>query len=119
MKILVPVEEYNGENSILSLHFGKAGSYVVVECSEGNVRIVSVIENPKMSGKRPGELATELDIDAVVIPGGIGMRALELFRSRGIDVLSTTCRDLKCLMEEIRKGELRPYTETPCPGKHG
>ncbi|NPA23813.1 MAG: hypothetical protein GXO23_05930 [Crenarchaeota archaeon] len=118
MKVLVPVEQYQGDSSILSLHFGKAGHYVILEIDNGNVRIVEVIENPKVRGIRPGELASELDIDAVIVPGGIGMKALEILRGRGVKIFSTSCRDLRCLMEELRKGELKPYTETPCPGEH-
>jgi len=119
VKVLVPVEEYKGEDSILSIHFGKAGHYVILEVSNGNVKIVDVIENPKTRGIRPGELVLELDVDAVIVPGGIGIKAIELLKSRGVKLYSTSCRDLRCLIEELKKGELKPYTETPCPGEHG
>jgi len=118
VKVLVPVEEYKGENSILSIHFGKAGHYVILEVSNNDVKIVDVIENPKIRGIRPGELVLELGVDAVIVPGSIGVKAMELLRSRGIRLFSTSCRDLKCLIEELKKGELRPYSEIPCPGEH-
>ncbi len=118
MKVLVPVEEYRGEDSILSIHFGKASHYVILEVSGNDVKIIDVIENPKVRGIRPGELVLELGVDAVIVPGGIGIKAIELLKSRGVKLYSTSCRDLKCLIEELKRGELKPYSETPCPGEH-
>ncbi len=116
VRYVVPIDDKS--NLSISEHFGHAQYFAILVKENDNVKLEEIIEIPRDRGIRPGEYAAELSVDAVIIRGNIGYRALELFRSKNIKVYKTDCEDVECVIEELKKGNLTEFTGEPCPG-HG
>ncbi len=115
MKLLVPLDENRGFSSRISSHFGRAPYYAVLLVEDDKTSF-EIIMNPRLQGIRPAELALRLGVDGVVVRGGIGVQALELLRSVKIKVFETSSETLQGLVYEVRKGLLREYSGSGCPG---
>jgi len=82
MKIAVPVAEGR-----LTPHFGHAAEFVVVHAENEQIKKTEVLEPPPHEpGVLPGWLY-EFGV-GVVIAGGMGQRAIELFAQKGIKVVT-------------------------------
>lgn len=69
-RILIPVLDRNGLESMISDHFSRSPYYALVELDEDyNVENVEFIGNPRAMGYRPGEYFAGLNIDYIVITG--------------------------------------------------
>lgn len=78
-KIAVPTD---GDN--VAQHFGRCPQYTIVEADGDGIKNKEVIENP---GHKPGFLPkylNERNVD-VVLAGGMGRRAKDLFDQNGIE----------------------------------
>lgn len=81
MKIAVPVV-----NGRLAAHFGHCGAFEVFDVGDGSVAGSETVEAPPHEpGLLPAWLS-ELGVN-MVIAGGMGRRAQDLFRQSGIDVV--------------------------------
>jgi predicted Fe-Mo cluster-binding NifX family protein len=101
MKIAVATE-----NKQASAHFGHCEGFTVYEVNEGKVVNKSFTPNP---GHRPGFLPVflkELEIN-VIIAGGMGASAQQLFNENGIEVVVGAEGVSDDLVEKYIKGELK------------
>ncbi len=117
-RYVVPLEDNKGLDSPLCPHFGQAKYFAIIRKEDNNVTVEQIVENPRSLGLRPGEYISQLDVDAVIVPGGIGMKALQLLTNRGIELYQTQCTTLECVMQEIKEEKLQRFDRRPCPGKH-
>lgn len=79
-KIAIP-----SNNGNVSAHFGHCAQFTIFDTENGEVKNKSVIDNP---GHKPGFLPkflSEKDVD-LVLAGGMGTRAINLFNNAGVDV---------------------------------
>ncbi len=90
MIVAIPVEEDRGPDSEVARHFGRARYFAFVEVEEGSVKGVVVKGNPRRGEHSPGELPAFVRDNgaSVVIAYGMGPRAIELFRSYGLEVVT-------------------------------
>ncbi len=81
-KIAIPTE-----NGRVAAHFGRCPEYTLFQTAEGEVINKEVIDNP---GHRPGFLPRFLAEQGVdcIIAGGMGRKAVNLFRENEIEVLT-------------------------------
>lgn len=101
MKIAVASEKDQA-----SAHFGHCEGFTVYEVNEGKVVNKSFTPNP---GHRPGFLPVflkELEIN-VIIAGGMGASAQQLFNENGIEVVVGAEGVSDDLVEKYIKGELK------------
>lgn len=86
MKIIVPLDEYNGPGSKVCDHFGSAPFFALVDMVAGEVEI---IDNKNMHHDHgactPADMFTGLGASAMVI-NGIGARAAAKMQSFGMDI---------------------------------
>ena len=115
-KVMVPLKSKEGLKSRISEHFGRAPYFAIIDLSGGDAK-VEFIENPRRQGYAPGEYAVVSGVEYVVIKGGIGVRALQLLRRRGVRVIETSGEVLEDVIEELRAGKLREYVGEGCPGE--
>ena len=101
MKIAVPAE---GQN--ICPHFGHCESFILFDVEDGKITAENVIPNP---GHRPGFLPNFLaDRGAeVIIAGGMGGGAVDIFNERGVEVVVGAAGDAKAAVESYLKGELK------------
>lgn len=101
MKIAVACED-----KIVTGHFGHCENFRIYETQEGNIVSEESVPNP---GHRPGFLPNYLgDLGVqVIIAGGMGGGAVEIFNERKIEVIVGAAGDARLAVEAYLKGELK------------
>ena len=86
--IAIAAEDDRGLDAEVGAHFGRCPYYALVEANGGTVLGSRVVSNPYFDMPRPGVMPRFIrDIGAnVIIAGGMGPRAIEMFHGFGIDV---------------------------------
>ena len=99
------------EGNMVAAHFGRCSHYTIVDLSEGKEESRSVIPNP---GHRPGYLPgflAELGVK-VIIAGGMGPRAQDLFSERGISTVVGVSGSIDEAVRGYLQGTLRSGEST-------
>ena len=88
-KIALSANDKNGLDGEMSMHFGRCPAYVVAYITADNqVEKTEVVENPYFGQHVPGQVPAfikSLGAD-VMIAGGMGPKAIDMFQGFGIDV---------------------------------
>lgn len=99
----------SNDQGFVSPHFGRCRTFTLVEVEGDQILKIEEIENP---GHQPGFLPQFLAEKGVkcIICGGMGPRALALFREKGIDAMVGVAGKIeeviqKFVHEEIEEGE--------------
>lgn len=90
---------------IVAGHFGHCENFILFDAEEGQITAQESIPNP---GHRPGFLPNFLaDKGAqVIISGGMGGGAVDIFNERGVEVIVGAQGDAQAAVEAYLKGEL-------------
>lgn len=116
MKIAIPVEKFEGEDSIISQHFGRAPVFAIVNIAKnGEVKSIEPVANTgsHFGGRGAAlELVLGLNVDAIIVKG-MGPRALQAFQENGVAVLTGEVDTVKEALNAYVKGNLLNLTE-PC-----
>ncbi len=90
---------------MVAQHFGHCENFCIFETEDGRISEVKSIANP---GHKPGFLPNFLgDMDVnVIISGGMGGGAVEIFNERKIEVIIGATGDAHKAVETYLKGEL-------------
>jgi predicted Fe-Mo cluster-binding NifX family protein len=86
--VAVPSMHPGGLDAMRSGHFGHCDVFTLIHVEDGQIRNVSVLDNPphQQGGcQAPVSLLHKSQAEALIV-GGIGMRPLMGFRQVGIDV---------------------------------
>lgn len=120
-KIVLASEDNMGLDGRLSAHFGRCPYYVVAkvdnakDVSKGEVEVV---ENPHFNNHQPGVMPTyiqSLGAD-VMIAGGMGPRAIDLFNGMGIEVVTGYVGKIEDILKAFLEGKIEGTT--PCAHDH-
>lgn len=105
MKIAIPTDDGH-----VAAHFGHCSEFKVFEVSDGSVVERRSVENP---GHRPGFLPRFLAGEGVnlLIAGGIGSSAIEIFNELNIEVISGAQGSPEEVVEQYLVGELKSGAE--------
>jgi len=93
MRIAVASDDGNGLDALISQHFGRCPYYTLVEVEAGEVKEVSVVDNPFYgSHGDPGQVPGFIHSQGaqVIIAGGMGPRAIGFFNEFGIETVTGT-----------------------------
>ena len=100
------------EKNIVTEHFGHCENFNIYEVADNKIVKSESIPNP---GHRPGFLPVFLYDKGVnvIISGGIGGGAVDIFNEKGIEVIAGAKGDAREAAEAYIKGELQ-YTGSIC-----
>lgn len=100
------------ENGQVAQHFGKCPEYVLFDVADGQVEQRSLLPNP---GHEPGVLPGFLASHGVncIVAGGMGPRAIGLFRQCQVDVVTGAEGDVDAVIAKYIDGTL-DLGDTPC-----
>jgi predicted Fe-Mo cluster-binding NifX family protein len=118
MRIVVAAEEDNGLDGAVSAHFGRCPFYVVAEAVDGRVDSFEVQSNPLFENHLPGGAPQHihgLGAD-VILAGGMGPRAVQMFQQFGIDVATGAQGAVGAVIEQYLTGRLTGTV--PCEHDH-
>jgi len=117
-KIAVACEDDRGLDGQVSGHFGRCPAYTVVEIQGDRIAGARVEKNPHFGNHQPGTMPTfvrGLGAD-VVVAGGMGPRAIDMFHEFGIEVVTGAVGNVRRVVEAYLRGELRGIV--PCAHDH-
>jgi predicted Fe-Mo cluster-binding NifX family protein len=119
MNICIPIPRDNGIQSQVSLHFGSAPIFMVVDTESGSCRVITNRNLHQDHGMcRPlGQLAGE-SLDAMVV-GGIGMGALGKLKAANIRVYFSGHATVEETITAFKTGTLREVTPATACAHHG
>ncbi|WP_276684810.1 NifB/NifX family molybdenum-iron cluster-binding protein [Slackia piriformis] len=89
MKLAIPSMGEGGLEAVRSAHFGHSDCFTMVDIEGGEIKDVSVVDNPPHESGgclRPVGILSDAGADAIVA-GGMGMRPMQGFAQAGIAVL--------------------------------
>ena len=112
MKVAFPME-----NGKISAHFGHAPEFVIVEIEEGKETGRKSMTPPQ---HEPGVLPKwlgEIGID-VMVAGGMGSMAANLFKDQGIEVMTGITGTLEENIQKLENGSLKGDGSI-CSHEHG
>lgn len=94
------------EKGIVTEHFGYCNSFILFEVENNQIVQIESILNP---GHKPGFLPNMLNALEVnvVISGGMGDGAIEIFNEKGIEVITGAQGHAKAVAEEYLQGTLK------------
>jgi len=119
MRVCIPVEREEGENSKVYGHFGSAPFFVIYDTE---TKVVEALENSNQHHSHgachPLGVIGDKNIDAV-ISGGMGAGAVIKLNAGGIKAYKSAAKTVKEVAEELIKGGLVEMTpQNSCAG-HG
>ncbi len=94
------------EGNMVTGHFGHCGVFNIYDAENGTIVAHEAVPNP---GHRPGFLPNFLGDRGVnvVISGGMGGGAVDIFNERKIEVILGASGDAKAAVEAYLRGELK------------
>jgi predicted Fe-Mo cluster-binding NifX family protein len=113
MKIVFASEDNQGLKGSLSAHFGRCPYYTMVEVEGDKVLGTKVIANPYFTNHVPGVVPQFINEQGarVMIAGGMGPRAIELFNQFGIEAITTGMHSsLEDILNAYLRGEINGAT---------
>lgn len=94
------------DNGMVSEHFGHCESFMIFDIENNKIANSETIANP---GHRPGFLPNFLADRGVnvIISGGMGGGAIDIFNERNVEVVVGNVGDAKSAVEKYLAGELK------------
>jgi predicted Fe-Mo cluster-binding NifX family protein len=123
MRIVVSADNKNGLDSIVSPHFGRCPSFVVVDVQGNQVQEVLEVDNPYYGHHQPGQVPAFINSlgGNVMLTGGMGGRAIMFFQQFGIEGVTGAYGTVRQSLERYLGGQLQgavPCKESQTHG-HG
>jgi predicted Fe-Mo cluster-binding NifX family protein len=116
--VAIAAEDDRGLDAEVSAHFGRCPFYVLAETEDGGVTGSRVVANPHFGTHQPGvmpQYIKSLGAD-VIIAGGMGPRAIDMFHAYGIDVATGALGVVQSVLQAYLNGEHRGVV--PCSHGH-
>lgn len=119
MRICIPVENMDGENSKLSRHFGSAKYFAICDTENKSCELLENDNSHHAHGMcHPLSQLEGKKINAVVC-GGMGMRALQSLNDSGIKAFMTQGNSVKEVLEKYNCNSLEEMTAGNACKRHG
>ena len=93
------------DGKVITQHFGYCQNFNIYHIEKDEISKVESVENP---GHKPGFLPrflNDMDVE-LIISGGMGSRAVEIFNQHGIEVVVGISGDAEASVERYLAGEL-------------
>ena len=112
-RIAVACEDNQGLDGQISQHFGRCPYYLIVDVEGDEIVKTDTIANPYYTQHTPGVVPEFINEQGanVMIAGGIGPRAIDLFASMGIEVVSGIAGNAGDIVQSYLKGEVSGVEE--------
>ena len=94
------------EGSVVSQHFGHCDGFTIYDVEGTEIKRDAFIANP---GHRPGFLPNYLYEQGinVIIAGGMGAGAIEIFNEKGIDIITGAAGNVRGVVNAYLAGSLK------------
>ena len=117
MRLCIPSETNEGLDAQVGYHFGRVPLYTIYDDKTKTVEIVKNISTHTGGKKLPAELLREYSID-IMLCGGLGRRAINLFEQFGIEVYIGAQGKVKDAIEQFNNNKLQMATDKNACQEH-
>ncbi|MFA4916508.1 MAG: NifB/NifX family molybdenum-iron cluster-binding protein [Syntrophales bacterium] len=117
-RICFACENNGGLKSRMSMHLGRCPYYTMVDVEGRDIQGVEVVENPYFNDHTPGVVPHFINSHKanVMIAGGMGPRAIEIFQSLGIEVATGVGGQVENILDAYFEGKVQGTSA--CPHDH-
>jgi predicted Fe-Mo cluster-binding NifX family protein len=107
-RIAFACEDDTGLESELSAHFGRCPYYTIVTVDGNEIARSDILKNPFFHSHQPGAVPSFIQSQNVdiMIAGGMGPRAIDLFNQFGIEVATGVQGQVKKLITAYLNGRI-------------
>jgi len=119
MRICLPVEKNEGENSKVYGHFGSAPYFLIYDTENKSVEVLENGDKQHTHGACNPLGAIEGKKVEAVVTGGMGMGAVMKLNAGGIKVYKSTLATVKEVVAEFGKGKMQELNATNACASHG
>ena len=107
-RIALACEDNQGLGGQISQHFGRCPYYLILDVEGDEIIKADSIVNPYYNDHTPGMVPKFINEQGanVMIAGGIGPRAIDLFAGMGIEVVSGITGNAGDIVQAYLKGEI-------------
>ncbi len=118
MHIAIASDDEKGLDGQVSMHFGRCPYYVLAEVEGTMIQSTRIEKNPHFDNHQPGQMPAYIrDLGAnVILAGGMGPRAVNMFQSFGIEVATGAVGIVGNVLNAYLNGELTGIV--PCNHDH-
>jgi predicted Fe-Mo cluster-binding NifX family protein len=109
VRVAVSADDGSGLDSVVSPHFGRCPYFIVVDLEGCDVQHVTAVANPYYSHHQPGQVPRFIRGRGadVMLTGGMGRRAIGLFREYGIETATGAAGTVRRSLEQYLGGALK------------
>ena len=121
-RIALACEDNQGLSGQMSQHFGRCPYYLIVDVEGDEIKGTDSVINPYYNNHVPGMVPKFINEQGanVMIAGGMGPRAIDMFGNLGIEVVTGAIGNVGNVLQAYLKGEISGVE--PCehdyPGGH-
>ena len=117
-RIALATEDNQGLNGQISQHFGRCPYYLIVEVEGLEIAKSESVNNPYYNSHAPGMVPQFINEQGVnvMIAGGMGPMAIDMFTGLGIEVVSGAVGNVGNVLQAYLKGEITGVE--PCQHDH-
>ena len=121
MHIAISVENNKGLDSTVAHHFGRCPFFALVDVEGTEIQTIEVIENPFYAGHQVGEVPNFIGKQKadVMLSGGMGGRAIEIFRQLNIKAATGAEGTVRSALENYFGGKLSEAAPCAESVEHG
>lgn len=117
MRLCIPSETKDGLEAQVGYHFGRVPLYTIYDDKTKTVEIINNTSSHTGGTKLPAELLREHNID-IMLCGGLGRRAINLFEQFGIEVYIGARGKVKDAIEQFDHKKLQMATDRDACQQH-
>ena len=107
-RIALACEDNQGLGGQISQHFGRCPYYLIVEVEGLEIVKTETVNNPYYNSHSPGMVPQFINEQGVnvMIAGGMGPRAIDMFTSLGIEAVSGAVGNVGNILQAYLRGEI-------------
>ncbi len=117
MRLCIPSESTGGLEDQVGYHFGRVENYTIYDDASNKVEVIENTSSHRGGTKLPAELLREYNVD-VMICGGIGRRAIQLFEQYGVEIYIGAQGIIKEAIEQFKQDKLKMATNKDACQQH-
>ncbi|MHA2304927.1 MAG: NifB/NifX family molybdenum-iron cluster-binding protein [Candidatus Hodarchaeales archaeon] len=117
MRFCIPSETKGGLEDKVGYHFGRVPVYTIYDSDTEKIKIVKNTSTHRGGIKLPAELLNKYEVN-VMICGGLGRRAIQLFEKYGIEVYEGAQGTIKDVIEQFKQKKLALATDKTACKEH-
>ncbi|MFX1286353.1 MAG: NifB/NifX family molybdenum-iron cluster-binding protein [Promethearchaeota archaeon] len=117
MRLGIPSETKDGLQAQIGYHFGRVPSYTIYNDETKEVEIIENTSSHMGGTKLPAELLRDHNVD-IMLCGGVGRRAIQLFEQFGVEVYIGAQGTVKDAIEQYNQKRLQMATDKDACQQH-